>query len=126
MRLLKISLLVLFSISLIFPHNRYKKKKKHRTKQHYKMHHHTPRLKVNLGYNHPYGRYNSWAGWRWKNRWIDREVIVLKESVETKKNRSDKFDEIISHIEKLADLKEKGLITEKEFEKKRKKLLKQI
>ena len=69
---------------------------------------------------------NSWSDWRWKNRWINREVIVLKESNETKEIRSEKFDEIISQIEKLAELKERGLITEKEYEKKRKKLLKQI
>ena len=126
MQLLRITLLLLFSISLVFPHNRYKKKKKYRNKHHLKTYHHTPRLKVKLGYNYPYWMNNSWSGWRWKNRWINREVIVLKESNETKEIRSEKFDEIISQIEKLAELKEKGLITEKEYEKKRKKLLKQI
>ena len=126
MQLLRISLLIFFSISLVFPHNRYKKKKKYRNKQHHKMYHHIPRLKVNVGYNYPYWRSNSWAGWRWNNRWIEREVIVLKESDDTKENKNEEFDEIISQIEKLAELKEEGLITDKEFEKKRKKLLKQI
>ena len=50
----------------------------------------------------------------------------MKESDDTKENINEEFDEIISQIEKLAELKEKGLITDKEFEKKRKKLLKQI
>ena len=90
------------------------------------MYHHIPRLEVNVGYNYPYWRSNYWAGLRWNNRWIEREVIVLKESDDTKENINEEFDEIISQIEKLAELKEKGLITDKEFEKKRKKLLKQI
>ena len=39
---------------------------------------------------------------------------------------TEDFDEIISNIEKLADLKEKGIISEYEYKKKKKDLLKKI
>ena len=38
----------------------------------------------------------------------------------------DYFDEIISNIEKLANLKDKGIISEYEYKKKKKDLLKKI
>tara|TARA_B100000424_G_scaffold271269_1_gene273295 strand:+ start:1156 stop:1302 length:147 start_codon:yes stop_codon:yes gene_type:complete len=41
-----------------------------------------------------------------------------------KENNS--IDEIIAQIEKLAILKEKGIISEKDYEKKKKELLKRI
>ncbi len=41
-------------------------------------------------------------------------------------NKDDNVDEIIAQIEKLAILKEKGIISEKDYEKKKKDLLKRI
>ena len=41
-------------------------------------------------------------------------------------NKDDNVDEIIAQIEKLAILKEKGIISERDYEKKKKDLLKRI
>ena len=41
-------------------------------------------------------------------------------------NKDDNVDEIIAQIEKLAILKEKGIINERDYEKKKKDLLKRI
>ena len=42
------------------------------------------------------------------------------------KNKNATVLEIIEQIEKIAELKEKGLITEKDYQKKKKELLKRI
>ena len=45
---------------------------------------------------------------------------------DTKKEKEESAEEIMAQIEKMAELKEKGLITKKEYEKKKKELLKRI
>ena len=50
----------------------------------------------------------------------------LKNKEVIKNIETEDFDEIISNIEKLADLKEKGIISEYEYKKKKKDLLKKI
>jgi uncharacterized protein YfkK (UPF0435 family) len=52
-------------------------------------------------------------------------VVVVKDD----KDNDEKHEtvlQIIEEIEKLAELKEKGLITEEEYQKKKKELLKRI
>ena len=142
MRFLKILLFFVISISLVFPHHHIKKhhygkswnhKKKHyhsKTWNHKKNHHQSkthyrPKFKLSLGYNYywPYWNY-SWPYWNWYHP--KRDVIVVKEDGDSKKDENNNFEDIIAQIEKLAELKEKGIISEKEFEKKKKELLKRI
>ena len=135
MRFLKILLFFVISISLVYPHHHKKKhhygkswnhKKKHyhsKTWNHKKNHHQSkthyrPKFKLSLGYNY------YWPYWNWYHP--KRDVIVVKEDGDSKKDENNNFEDIIAQIEKLAELKEKGIISEKEFEKKKKELLKRI
>ena len=135
MRFLKILLFFVISISLVYPHHHKKRhhygkswnhKKKHyhsKTWNHKKNHHQSkthyrPKFKLSLGYNY------SWPYWNWYHP--KRDVIVVKEDGDSKKDENNNFEDIIAQIEKLAELKEKGIISEKEFEKKKKELLKRI
>ena len=66
----------------------------------------------NFGYHH------------W-NKYPSKDIVVINKEV-IKNIETEDFDEIISNIEKLADLKEKGIISEYEYKKKKKDLLKKI
>ena len=124
MREAKLFLLFIFSLSVLYPHNgrhkSWKKKNKHRIKRFYKK----DRSNVTLGYN------QSRPRWRWIHRDCfynhDRDIVFIKN--ESKKYQDEKLsiEEIIAHIEKLAALKEKGVISSKEYDKKKKELLKRI
>ena len=100
-------------------HKRWKHKKRHKIKVVHKQ----PRLKISLGYNY------FWRDWnlgyhRWSKHQSNNIVVVNKDvtrNIETKD-----FDEIISNIEKLAELRKKGIISEYEYKKKKKDLLKKI
>ena len=61
---------------------------------------------------------------RWCYRTNSRDIVVVQNDKNT--NKDDSVDEIIAQIEKLAILKEKGIISEKDYEKKKKELLKRI
>ena len=54
------------------------------------------------------------------NKLIKNKILSLI------KDENNNFEDIIAQIEKLAELKDKGIISEKEFEKKKKELLKRI
>ena len=61
----------------------------------------------------------------WHDCGYHQRVVIVKDH----KDNDDKHKnvlQIIEEIEKLAELKEKGLITEKEYQKKKKELLKRI
>ena len=123
MRFFKILLFFVISISLVFPHHHKKKHHYGKSWNHKKKHHHSkthyqPKFKLTLGYNY------SWPYWQWYHH--KRDVIVVKEDGDSKKDENNNFEDIIAQIEKLAELKEKGIISEKEFEKKKKELLKRI
>tara|TARA_B100001123_G_C14514427_1_gene711646 strand:- start:46 stop:453 length:408 start_codon:yes stop_codon:yes gene_type:complete len=135
MRFLKILLFFIIYISLVFPHHHkkrqhygkswnYKKKHnysniwKHKKKHHHNKNNYRPKFKLTLRYNYP------WSYWKWYHP--KRDIIVIKEEGDSKKNEDDNFEDIIAQIEKLSELKEKDIISEKEFEKKKKELLKRI
>ena len=100
-------------------HKRWKHKKRHKIKVVHKQ----PRLKLSLGYNY------FWRNWKFGyhhwNRHHSNNIFVVNKDV-TRNIETKDFDEIISNIEKLADLKEKGIISEYEYKKKKKDLLKKI
>jgi len=123
MRFLKILLFFVISISLVYPHHHkkrhhYGKSWNHKKKHYHSKTHYRPKFKLSLGYNY------SWPYWNWYHP--KRDVIVVKEDGDSKKDENNNFEDIIAQIEKLAELKEKGIISEKEFEKKKKELLKRI
>jgi len=73
--------------------------------------------------------YPRWAfGMNWHSHWdhsfTSRKVIVVKEESNNETQKS--VLQLIEEIEKLAELKEKGLITDKDYEIAKKELLKQI
>ena len=124
MRQATLYILFIFSLSVLYPHNgrhkSWKKKNKHRIKHFYKK----DRFNVSLGYNQFRPR------WRWIHKDCfynhDRDVVFIKN--ESRKHQDEKLsiEEIIAYIEKLAALKEKGVISSKEYDKKKKELLKRI
>ena len=124
MRQAKLFLLFVFSLSVLYPHNgRYKswkKKNNHRIKRLYKQ----DRFNASLGYSKTRPRW----GWIHRNCFYHHDADVLFIKNESKKYQDEKLsiDEIIAHIEKLAALKEKGVISSKEYDKKKKELLKRI
>ena len=123
MRFLKILLFFVISISLVFPRHHkkkhhYGKSWNHKNNHHQSKTHYRPKFKLSLGYKY------YWPYWNWYHPKSD--VIVVKEDGDSKKDENNNFEEIIVQIEKLAELKEKGIISEKEFEKKKKELLKRI
>ena len=123
----QIRLVIIFSIlaSFVFAdhgrakHKRWKYKKRHEIKVVHKQ----PRLKISLGYNYFWRNWNF--GYHHWNRHHSNKIVVVNKDA-TKNIETKDFDEIISKIEKLADLKEKGIISEYEFKKKKKDLLKKI
>ena len=122
MRYIKIVLFLVFSFSLAFSHGgkhkRWKHKKKHRVHKIHKK----PKINISLGYNY------IWPSWKWNYNYCHRthskKIVVVQDQSNSDKN--DSVDEIIAQIEKLAILKEKGMISERDYEKKKKDLLKRI
>ena len=124
MREVKLFLLFIFSLSILYPHNykhkSLKKKNKHRIKRFHKK----DMFNFSLGYN------QSRPRWKWIHRACfynhGRDNVFIKN--ESKKYQDEKLsiEEIITYIEKLAALKEKGFISSKEYDKKKKELLKRI
>ena len=122
MRYIKIVLFLVFSFSLAFSHGgkhkRWKHKKKHRVHKIHKK----PKINISLGYNY------MWPRWKWNNNYCHRlhskKIVVVQD--ESNSDTHDSVDQIIAQIEKLAILKEKGIISEKDYEKKKKDLLKRI
>ena len=100
-------------------HKRWKHKKRHKIKVVHKQ----PRLKLSLGYNYLWRNWNF--GYHHWNRLQSNKIVVINKDVNSNIETKD-FDEIISNIEKLAILKEKGIISEYEYKKKKKELLKKI
>ena len=122
MHYFRILLFLVITSSFLFPHNGkhrgWKNKKKHKIRKVHKK----PRVNIRLGYNY------SWPSWGWNHRWCyrhnSRDIVVVQNDKTT--NEDDSVDQIIAQIEKLAILKEKGIISEKDYEKKKKDLLKRI
>ena len=100
-------------------HKRWKHKKKHKIKVVHKQ----PRLKISLGYNYFWRNWNF--GYHHWNKHQSNNIVVVNKDV-TRNIETIDFDEIISNIEKLAILKEKGIISDYEYKKKKKELLKKI
>ena len=114
MKSFRIILSFIFLLSLAYPsHKRHKAHKHKKHKVHHVVKHHKPR--VHLGVNWHWNRWDPW----WYDCRVHERVVVVKDKHET-------VLEIIEEIEKLAELKEKGLITEEEYQKKKKELLKRI
>ena len=122
MRYFRILLFLVITSSFLFPHNGRHKGWKHKKKHKIKKIHKKPRVNIRLGYNY------YWPSWGWSHRWCyrhnSRDIVVVQNDKTT--NEDDSVDEIIAQIEKLAILKEKGIISEKDYEKKKKDLLKRI
>tara|TARA_B100000686_G_scaffold278407_1_gene298364 strand:+ start:98 stop:466 length:369 start_codon:yes stop_codon:yes gene_type:complete len=122
MRYFRILLFLVITSSFLFPHNGRHKGWKHKKKHKIRKIHKKPRVNIRLGYNY------YWPSWGWGHRWCyrhnSRDIVVVKNDKTT--NEDDSVDEIIAQIEKLAILKEKGIISEKDYEKKKKDLLKRI
>ena len=122
MRYFRILLFLVITSSFLFPHNGRHKGWKHKKKHKIRKIHKKPRVNIRLGYNY------SWPSWGWNHRWCyrynSRDIVVVQNDKTT--NKDDSVDEIIAQIEKLAILKEKGIISEKDYEKKKKDLLKRI
>ena len=122
MRYFRILLFLVITSSFLFPHNGRHKGWKHKKKHKIRKIHKKPRVNIRLGYNY------YWPSWGWSHRWCyrhnTRDIVVVQNDKTT--NKDDSVDEIIAQIEKLAILKEKGIISEKDYEKKKKDLLKRI
>ena len=123
MRYIKIMLFLVVSMSFLFPQHGKCKAWKHKKRHQIRKIHKKPKINISLGYNH------IWSTWRW-NYWRrhhnTRDVVIVQNTNSSDKNENYSVDEIISQIEKLAILKEKGIISEKDYEKKKKELLKRI
>ena len=122
MRYFRILLFLVITSSFLFPHNGRHKGWKHKKKHKIRKIHKKPRVNIRLGYNY------YWPSWGWSHRWCyrhnSRDIVVVQNDKTT--NEDNSVDEIIAQIEKLAILKEKGIISEKDYEKKKKDLLKRI
>jgi hypothetical protein len=122
MRYFRILLFLVITSSFLFPHNGRHKGWKHKKKHKIRKIHKKPRVNIRLGYNY------YWPSWGWSHRWCyrynSRDIVVVQNDKTT--NKDDSVDEIIAQIEKLAILKEKGVISEKDYENKKKDLLKRI
>jgi hypothetical protein len=110
-----IPLILFVSISVSDDHKR-KQRKIKRNKHYHPVKIHQPRVSMRLNWH--------WSHWWHDCRIHDRIVVVNQESDD--KNKNATVLEIIEQIEKIAELKEKGLITEKDYQKKKKELLKRI
>ena len=122
MRYFRILLFLVITSSFLFPHNGRHKGWKHKKKHKIRKIHKKPGVNIRLGYNY------YWPSWGWSHRWCyrhnSRDIVVVQNDKNT--NKDDSVDEIIAQIEKLAILKEKGIISEKDYENKKKDLLKRI
>ena len=122
MRYFRIFLFLVITSSFLFPHNGRHKGWKHKKKHKIRKIHKKPGVNIRLGYNY------YWPSWGWSHRWCyrynSRDIVVVQNDKTT--NKDDSVDEIIAQIEKLAILKEKGIISEKDYENKKKDLLKRI
>tara|TARA_B100000945_G_C20042937_1_gene439969 strand:- start:59 stop:427 length:369 start_codon:yes stop_codon:yes gene_type:complete len=122
MHYFKILLFLVITSSVLFPHNGRHKGWKHKKKQKIRKVYKNPRVNLRFGYNY------SWPSWGWNHRWCNRyynrDIVVVQSEKTINENNS--IDDIIAQIEKLAILKEKGIINEKDYEKKKKELLKRI
>ena len=111
--------------SFVFADHRSAKRKrcKHKKRHKIKVVHKQPRLKISLGYNYFWRNWNF--GYHHWNQHHSNNIIVFNKDV-TRNIETKNFDEIISIIEKLAIMREKGIISEYEYKKKKRDLLKKI
>ena len=113
-----IPLILFVSIGVSNDHKREHRKTK-RNKHYHSVKIHQPRVSMRLNW-----QWSHWNHWWHDCRIHDRVVVVNQETDD--KNKNATVLEIIDQIEKIAELKEKGLITEKDYQKKKKELLKRI
>ncbi|MBT6865759.1 MAG: hypothetical protein HOA19_00265 [Candidatus Marinimicrobia bacterium] len=122
MKIIKLILSVLFVFSFGFSEHRKNKTHKHKKHRKHKVHHvvkyHKPRIHIGANW-----RWNHWDHWI-HDCGVHQRVLVVKETEDN--NKHETVLQIIEEIEKLAELKEKRLITEEEYQKKKKELLKRI
>ena len=115
--------IIIFSFSFADHGRKKHKKKKYRKSHSVRVVHKHPKLRISLGYNY------FWRNWSTDYRPYDKyrsnEVIIVNKKT-NKSDTVDDVDTIISYIERLAELNEKGILSDKEFEKKKKDLLKMI
>ena len=125
MKNIKIIVLLIIMVSFSFAdHGRKKhKKKKHRKSHSVRVVHKHPKLKISLGYNYFWRNWNM--DYRLHRKHYSHDVIIVNKET-NKRHTVDNVDTIISYIERLAKLNEKGILSDKEFEKKKKDLLKMI
>ena len=116
MKSIKILLLSVILLTLAYPHHG-KTKPWKRHKKYIRHIHKYPRVNVRLGFNH------RWPLWTPNLCTCQHSGVVV---VNHEKEIDSTVEEIITQIEDLAVLKGKGLITEKEYEKAKKDLLKRI
>ena len=111
--------------SFVFADHRSAKRKrcKHKKRHKIKVVHKQPRLKISLGYNYFWRNWNF--GYHHWNQHHSNKIIVFNKDV-IRDIETKNFDEIISIIEKLAIMREKGIISEYEYKKKKRDLLKKI
>ncbi len=112
MKHIKSLIVILLLSSLAFPGHRKSHFRKH-GRHHRHVINKTPRVTFRIG-----------THWGWRHNCHGHERVVIVD--DTKKVKEESAEEIMAQIEKMAELKEKGLITEKEYEKKKKELLKRI
>ena len=94
-----------------------KKNRQNKHQIHRVVHYPKSHIKIKYGFH--------WCFTPWRNfypRHNHNNLVVIKNEEKNLDNTSDIFQQ----IEQLADLKEKNLITDKEFEKAKKDLLKRI
>ena len=112
--------------SIVFADSDIKKHRKKWHKKHHKVHarnHGRIRTNSNSHLNIRYGYH--WCFTPWRNFYPihnHNNVVVIRDE----KVSAEDYTEIFSQIEKLGELKENGLLTEKEFEKAKKDLLKKL
>ena len=125
MKNIKIIVLLIIMVSFSFAdHGRKKhKKKKHRKSHSVRVLHKQPKFKISLGYNYFWRNWNM--DYRLQRKYYSNDVIIVNKET-NKIDTVDNVDTIISYIERLAKLNEKGILSDKEFEKKKKDLLKMI
>tara|TARA_B100000927_G_C16136111_1_gene337362 strand:- start:153 stop:530 length:378 start_codon:yes stop_codon:yes gene_type:complete len=125
MKQIRLVIIILILASFVFAdhgrakHKRWKHKKRHKIKVVHKQ----PRLKISLGYNYFWRNWNF--GYHHWNKIKSNNIVVVNKDVTRNIDTKD-FDEIISNIEKLAILREKGIISDYEYKKKKRDLLKKI
>ena len=119
-----VPLICIFSI--VFADSDIKKHRKRWHKKHHKVHernHGKYRSNSNSHLNIRYGYHWCFTPWRNFYPIHDHNNVVVIRDEEV---NAEDYTEIFSQIEKLGELKENGLLTEKEFEKAKKDLLKKL